>query len=195
LRHGYLAVRDGCDGRSDWLADVDWSRTRAYVLGLTGLFLNLSGREAQGVVQPGAEAAALKDELVAALGGLIDEEKDAVAINEAFDTARLYHGPYVGDAPDLVIGYNAGYRVSWDCATGIAAGPVFEDNVKAWSGDHCGDPRLVPGIFFCNHAIDSSDPALVDLAPTALRLFGVEVPPYMEGPPLWTDAARFEAAS
>ena len=63
---------------------------------------------------------------------------------------RSTAGPYVENAPDLLIGYNAGYRASWDGATGIVPGPVFDDNTKAWSGDHCIDPRLVPGVFFCN---------------------------------------------
>lgn len=184
LREGYLALKPGADGRSEWLRDVDWSRTRAYVLGLTGLFLNLEGREAQGIVEPGAEAAALKAEIAARLKGLVDEEKKAVGINEAFDTAALYSGPYLENAPDLVIGYNAGYRISWDCATGMVAGAVFEDNLKPWSGDHCVDPRLVPGVFFCNRKVDAEQPALIDIAPTALRLFGVEPPPYMDGKPI-----------
>ena len=98
--------------------------------------------------------------------------------------AALYAGPYLENAPDLVIGYNAGYRISWDCATGMVAGPVFEDNVKPWSGDHCVDPRLVPGVFFCNRRVDTAEPALIDIAPTALRLFGIEPPPYMDGRPI-----------
>ena len=95
------------------------------------MFLNLSGREAQGIVAPGAEAAALKAEIIAKLNGLRDGERSESAIREAFDTATLYAGPYLENAPDLLIGYNAGYRVSWDCATGVVAGPVFEDNTKA----------------------------------------------------------------
>ena len=110
-----------------------------------------------------------------------DAEKGEVGIREAFDTSALYSGPYLENAPDLLIGYNAGYRTSWDCATGVVAGPIFEDNVKAWSGDHCIDPRLVPGVFFCNRAIDTEEPALIDIAPTALRLFGIEPPAYMDG--------------
>jgi len=82
------------------------------------------------------------------------------------------------------VGYNAGYRISWDGATGVVAGPVFSDNTKAWSGDHCIDPRLVPGVFFCNRPVETADPSLVDIAPTALRLFGVEPPAYMDGRPL-----------
>jgi len=184
LDHGYLVLKEGADGSSEWLRDVDWSKTRAYVLGLTGMFLNLEGREGEGIVKKEG-AAALKAEIVEKLSGLTDEEKGEVGINEVFDTAKLYQGPYLGNAPDMLIGYNHGYRVSWDCATGVVAGPVFEDNVKAWSGDHCVDPRLVPGVFFCSHRIDRDDPALIDIAPTVLELFGLEPPPHMDGTPLF----------
>ena len=183
-REGYLVLEPGSDGRAEWLREVDWSATRAYCVGLTGMFLNVKGREARGTVEPGADATALKAEIMNRLNGLPDAEKGAVAIREVFDTARLYAGPYVGNAPDLLIGYNAGYRVSWEGATGIVAGPVFADNTKAWSGDHCIDPRLVPGVFFCNRSTETSEPALVDIAPTALRLFGIEPPTYMDGRPL-----------
>jgi len=181
-QEGYLALKPGTDGRGDWLADVDWSATRAYSIGLTGIFLNLKGREAQGIVEPGGEAAALKAEIGGKLSGLRDGGE--VAIREAFDTAKLYSGPYVENAPELLMGYNAGYRVSRSGATGIVAGPVFDDNTKAWSGDHCIDPRLVPGVFFCNRKIETENPALIDIAPTALTLFGIEPPAYMDGRPL-----------
>lgn len=183
LDHGYLYLKAGSDGSSDWLRDVDWGRTRAYALGLTSIFLNLQGREASGIV-PRERAGAIKAEIIAGLSGLPDGAD--VGIREVFDTASLYAGPYLGNAPDLIVGYNHGYRVSWDCATGIVAGPLFEDNVKAWSGDHCVDPRLVPGVFFCNRPIDVTDPSLIDIAPTALRLFGIEPPGYMEGRALWS---------
>lgn len=179
--NGYLKLKEGTDGSAEWLRDVDWSQTRAYALGLTGMFLNIKGREAQGAVQPGEEAAELKAEIIEKLSGLRDEDRDEVGINEVFDTAEIYDGPYVGNAPDLLIGYNRGYRVSWDCATGMVNGAIFEDNVKAWSGDHCVDPREVPGVFFCSHKIDTKKPALIDIAPTALQLFGIDAPAHMEG--------------
>ena len=182
---GYLTLKDGADGSSEWLRDVDWDKTRAYALGLTGMFLNLEGREESGIVKPGKEAEALKAELAGKLKDLMDEEKSEVGVNEAFITGDLYTGPYLGNAPDLLIGYNAGYRTSWDCATGMVSGPVFEDNVKAWSGDHCIDPRLVPGVFFCNRPIDDDDPGLIDIAPTALKLFGLKPPAHMDGKPLF----------
>jgi predicted AlkP superfamily phosphohydrolase/phosphomutase len=182
LENGYLALQPGHDGSAEWLRDVDWSRTRAYCVGLSGMYLNLRGREREGIVAPGAEAAALKAEIIARLHGLRDAARDEVGVREAFDTAALYTGPYLENAPDLIIGYNAGYRASWDGATGVVAGPVFEDNTKPWSGDHCVDPRLVPGVFFCNRRVTADgDLSIVDVAPTALRLFGLAPPPHMEG--------------
>jgi len=192
--NGYLTRREGVDGSSEWLRDVDWSKTKAYALGLTGLFLNLKDREAQGSVEPGREAAALKAEIAEKLTGLIDEDTGNVGIRKAFETSSLYDGPYLENSPDLLIGYNAGYRVSWDCATGMVSGPVFTDNCKPWSGDHCIDPRLVPGVFFCNSVIDRDDPALVDIAPTVLQQFGVEPPAYMDGRPLFVEAPGADAA-
>ena len=189
LANGYLTLKPGTDGSTEWLRDVDWSATKAYALGLTGMYLNLEGREAQGMVNPGKDAEALKAELISKLNGLIDMEKDEVGITEVFDTAKLYTGPYLPNAPDLLIGYNRGYRASWDLATGVVSGAVFEDNVKAWSGDHCIDPRLVPGVFFASRKIESEDPALVDIAPSALRLFGLEPPAHMDGKPLFEKAA------
>jgi predicted AlkP superfamily phosphohydrolase/phosphomutase len=186
LSKGWLALKEGGDGSAEWLRDVDWSRTKAYALGLTGMFLNIEGREAKGIVKPGEEAAKVKAEIMAALKGLRDGNQTAV--NEAFDTAKLYHGPYLQNAPDLILGFNAGYRTSWDGATGVVSGPVFEDNVKAWSGDHCIDPRLVPGVLFASRKIDRADPSLVDIAPTVLRLFGLDPPAHMDGKPLYEKA-------
>jgi predicted AlkP superfamily phosphohydrolase/phosphomutase len=181
LDQGLLVLKEGTDGSSEWLRDVDWSKTRAYALGLSGLFLNIAGREAQGIVQPGDEVKAVKKQIIDGLAGLRDEECDQIGINQAFDADDIYSGPYRQNAPDLIIGFNSGYRTSWDCATGQAHSPVFEDNTKAWSGDHCIDPRIVPGILLSNYPINSDDPSLMDLAPTALEAFGVRAPAHMEG--------------
>jgi len=188
LQQGFLTLKTDSDGTGDWLRDVDWAQTRAFAFGLTGIFLNQEGRERHGIVRPGAEAGELKAALVAALSGLRDEADGEVAIREVFDTSVVYNGPYQDGAPDLLVGYNAGYRVSWECASGRIDGPLFCDNVRPWSGDHCIDPRLVPGIFFCSRPIGRTEPSLLDIAPTALRLFGIEVPAHMEGTPLFEPA-------
>jgi len=187
LEEGYLAVKQDGDLTDEWLQAVDWSKTRAYAVGLVGIFINLAGREEQGIVRPGDEYESLKRELIGKLSGLIDPDSSEVAINEAFDTDAMYNGPYKGNAPDLLIGYNHGYRISWDGASGVVNTPVIEDNEKAWSGDHIVDPRIVPGIILASLPLNTTDPHITDLAPTALKLFGVSPPPYMEGAPVFDE--------
>jgi predicted AlkP superfamily phosphohydrolase/phosphomutase len=149
LSNGYLRLKEGANssGKS-YLEDVDWPSTRAYAIGLAGIFINQCGREAHGIVAPGDETLRLTCELRDRLSGLRDEERGDVAVHEAVRREDVYHGPYVREAPDLVIGYNVGYRVSWDSANGKCGPSIFSDNTKAWSGDHCIHPDLVPGVLF-----------------------------------------------
>lgn len=178
LANGYLALRPGTDGSSEYLADIDWSRTRAYTFGLAGIYLNLQGRESQGIV-PESGRAALTEELATRLRGLPDGGERAIA--NAYPAAGLYNGPYLAAAPDLIVGYADGYRAGWDAAVGKVSTEVFTDNAKHWCGDHCVDPGLVPGVLFSNLPLQGADPGIEDLAPTALKLFGVERPAWMEG--------------
>lgn len=179
--NGYLELKQGKQQSGEWFKDVDWEKTKAYGLGLGGVYLNIKDREAKGTVQSGDKAKALKKEIIGKLNGMKDEVNGQTAINTVFDRDDLPPGPYKENCPDLIVGYNEGYRVSWDSVTGKVNTTLFEDNTKAWSGDHCIDPRIVPGIFFCNHKINTESPAIIDIAPTALNLFGVEVPKHMDG--------------
>jgi len=181
-QNGYLTLLPEGRGKK-YLAGVDWSKTRAYCLGLAGVWLNVKGREAQGIVEP-ADAERLRDELCEKLSGLRDEEKNQVAVNRAFNAHKIYRGPYKGDGPDIIMGYNIGYRVSWEAAIGQPTEGLFHDNTKAWSGDHCIDPKLVPGVLFCNRKIRDEQPRLMDLGATVLDMFGVDVPTVMDGRPL-----------
>jgi predicted AlkP superfamily phosphohydrolase/phosphomutase len=187
--HGYLALKDGATESGPYFRGVDWSRTRAYTMGLGGLYLNLRGRESAGIVDPGEEAGQLKRELIEALTGLRDEDNGAVGIQNVYEASSIFRGPYLAEAPDLIIGYADGYRTSWDAAVGKVSAKVFEDNCKAWSGDHSVDPALVPGVLFSNCKITALDPGIEDLAPTALSLFGVPRPAWMEGKVLVADAS------
>lgn len=186
--NGYLVLKDGHDVSGDWFAHVDWSRTRAFTLGLTGVFVNRKGREKHGIVEK-SELDALCRELKTKMEALRDPATGEPVIREVFLTREIHHGPYADAAPELLIGYHKGFRHSWDCATGSVSKVVFTDNTKSWSGDHCVDPRLVPGVFFCDRPIATDDPALMDVAPTVLDVFGAEIPPYMQGRPLFVDAA------
>lgn len=180
-RNGYLALREGGGEHSDFFSRVDWSRTKAYGLGLAGLYLNQKGREAQGTVEPGPEAEVLKAELKARLSGLKDEKTGKYAVLSVYDPNDIYTGPYCGNGPDLVIGCNEGYRISWESVTGGQSAQVFEDNLRHWKADHCMDTRLVPGVLFCNRPVDSTSPEIIDIAPTIMHLFGLEPARHMDG--------------
>lgn len=179
--NGYLHLKEGATESEEWFRQVDWSRTRAYALGLAGIYLNLRGREAQGIVEPGEESRRLKQELIEKLSGLKDQEKGSVAINRLIDSEKIYHGPYRNNAPDLIVAYNQGYRASWDSVVGRVNRTVIEDNRKAWSADHCLDPSLVPGVLFSNLKLADREASIMDLAPTVLQLFGVPLPSYLDG--------------
>ena len=187
-QNGYLALQDGKTESGDWFDDVDWSRTRAYTMGLNGLYLNVKGREKQGIVDP-ADVEALKVELQQKLNGLQDPASGEIGITGVFITGSVYRGPYTENAPDLIVGYGAGYRASWDSVLGKVTGQVFEDNMKAWSGDHCIDPRLVPGVLFSSHKIVAEKPHIADVAPTILTLFGLAPPAHFDGK-AWSLAAQ-----
>jgi hypothetical protein len=178
--NGYLFLKDGAKPDSDYLQSVDWTRTRAYAIGLAGLFINKAGRERFGIV-PDSDYQALKSEIAAKIQQVKDSKDGNSAVKKVYDTQRCYSGIYTAEAPDLIIGYESGYRVSWDSVTGKLESDVFSDNMKAWSGDHHVDPSLVPGILFSNRPFRKDDPGIMDLAPTVLNVFGVPVPRYMEG--------------
>jgi predicted AlkP superfamily phosphohydrolase/phosphomutase len=191
---GYLVLKEG-DTSGEWFRNVDWDKTRAFTLGLTGIFVNRKGREAKGIVAEGAELDKLCHEIKTKLERLVDPKTGEPVVKEAFLTAELQSGPYRDMAPEMLVGYHRGFRHSWDCATGAVSKEIFTDNTKSWSGDHCVDPRLVPGVFWCNRAVNVDDPNILDLAPTVLDLFGVGAPGYMQGRNLFgADAKRSEAA-
>jgi predicted AlkP superfamily phosphohydrolase/phosphomutase len=183
---GLLALREdaGPDG-GDLLQGVDWSRTRAYALGLGGIYLNRAGREAQGIVKSD-EADALGAAIAGELGGLRDPERGCVAVNRAVPRAVVYSGPYAHESPDLLVHCAAGYRVSWESSLGGVPPGLFADNVKKWAGDHIIDPALVPGVLFVNRPFRPGGATLTDLAPTILESLGVPRGPAMEGSSLLT---------
>lgn len=189
---GYLKLKEAGLNKKH-LTGVDWSHTRAYAVGLAGIFLNLKGRESQGIVQQGREAEKLRQEIAAELIQLTDPQRDSqTVVKNVYNALKVYKGPYKGEAPDLIVGYNKGYRASWETAIGQVTEQVFHDNIKAWSGDHCMDPTLVPGVFFCNREIGDDKPRLMDIGPTVLDMFGIATPKNMDGRALKVADAQTE---
>ena len=155
VEQGFMVLKEGKHSVDGLFEGVDWGSTRAYAVGLTSLYLNVKGREGKGILEAG-EIRQVKADLRSRLLAIEDEGERV--INQVHDSEELYSGGQIGKAPDLVVGYGMGYRGSWQTAIGgVPVGDVITDNVKKWSGDHCCDGALVPGVFFCNRT---------DLAPS-----------------------------
>ena len=161
-------------------SDIDWSRTAAYALGINGLYLNLKGRERDGIIEPGEQQQALLRELVTGLEQVRDDDGSTV-IRKVYRADEVYDGRETTFAPDLIIGYARGYRASWATMLGDLTDDVLLDNNSAWSADHCADAREVPGILFTNQSITHPSPALVDIAPSILAQFNLNKPAAMTG--------------
>ncbi len=180
--NGYLFLKDENQRTSgEYFDGIDWTRTRAFALGLTGIFINRKGREKSGIVTEGAEYLQLVQELAQKLEQMIDPATGKGCVRRVAISQQFFRGPYRFDAPDLLVGWEGGYRNSWECATGQVTEEVITDNTRSWSGDHCVDPSIVPGVFFCNRAASEEKPRLVDIPASVMRLFGQEIPRYMQG--------------
>jgi predicted AlkP superfamily phosphohydrolase/phosphomutase len=188
MNQGYL-VGDDADEKKlpdwfagRWKAPVDWSQTKAYAIGLGQVYLNVRGREPEGIVDP-KDVDALAAEIRGKLLALKDVDgtpplKDVIVLKD------VYRGPKVASCGELQLAFDVGYRVSWQTALlgGMRrGGPVFEDNFFAWSGDHCSTDRsLVPGVLLSNQPLPQA-PAdrryqVRDVAATVLERFGIAAP-------------------
>ena len=173
LNNGYVTRKADAGGdSSEPFADVDWSRTRAYGLGINGLYLNVRGREREGMVDP-AEADALLREIRQKLLEVRDPKDGSQVITRIDLASEVYQGPYARTGPDALVGYNRGYRSGWKTILGAFPAEVLEDNTNPWSGDHCMDFTKVPGVLLSNRKIEAQAPALTDMAPTILSEFGI----------------------
>lgn len=180
---GLLALKRSVlpgEGAGDLLRSVDWSRTKAYALGLSGIYLNLRGREEEGTLDV-IEGERLKGGIARALAGLVDRTRERVAIRSVMAREQIYAGAYAHESPDLLVNYAGGYRVSWTTSLGGIPATQFEDNLKKWSGDHLIDPALVPGALFMNRPFRGAQADLTDLAPTILAAMNVPKGGAMEG--------------
>ena len=165
---------------------VDWSRSRAYSLGLGQIYFNLRGREAQGTVEPGDDYTRLADELSAKLLALTDPATGARVVSAVYRKKDVFWGPYLDTAPDLQVGFADGYRVSWQTSLGGSPPGLVYPNMRKWSGDHCSfDYRSIPGVLITGRRLDSADPRIIDMAPTVLKYFGLPIPKEMDGAPLF----------
>jgi predicted AlkP superfamily phosphohydrolase/phosphomutase len=171
LANGFMALQNGHTAGRDLFQDVDWSQTTAFALGLNSVFLNLQGREGQGIVEPGAQAAVRAD-LARKLETLTFQGRPVIK------TSHIPAQPAAAGGgsrlPDLIIGYDKGFRASWQTAVGGAPqGDIIQANLEKWSGDHCCDPGLVPGIFLASEKNLLRKPHVQTICPAILDYLGI----------------------
>ncbi len=164
-QQGFLALQGPPSGDDEMFVNVDWSKTQAYALGLNGLYLNIAGRERNGILHRGAESEAVMKRLAEQLPQFRDPENGRQVVEVVSPThAEL--------GPDMIVGYARTYRGSWQTALGAAPPSVIEDNTDAWIGDHCINPDDVPGVLLSNRTLHAATPGLKDITVTILSLFG-----------------------
>jgi predicted AlkP superfamily phosphohydrolase/phosphomutase len=182
LQNGYHRLqRPWKQAESQFFDNTDWTKSRAYGVGLNSLYVNEAGRERDGIVRPGSDKDNLVREIALKLEALTDPKTGERPILKAFIGRETYHGANVGQAPDIVLGFNRGYRISWQSPLGGFPRDVLEDNTQKWSGDHMSAPEVLPGIAFANRKFTAAAPALHDLTASVLGVFGVEKPREMIG--------------
>jgi predicted AlkP superfamily phosphohydrolase/phosphomutase len=182
VENGYMTlIQEPTDSDSGELFEhVDWSKTKAYSVGFTSIYINLRGREGEGIVDP-SEKEELIDEIIGKLENLKDDELDKPAMINVYKSSEIYSGDYIDNAPDIIVGFAPGYRMAWQSSIGGATPNVFFDNKKHWRGDHLVDPSIVPGVLFTNFKINKENPHQMDVAPTILGHLGLDIPEEMDG--------------
>jgi predicted AlkP superfamily phosphohydrolase/phosphomutase len=183
-QNGLLALKDNKkpgEELGEGFPGVDWSKTYAYAVGLGGIYLNLKGREGNGTLQEGTDAERVRNAIQKGLQEIPDAQTERAAVRSVSRREDLYSGAYAGNAPDLLVNFHPGFRVSWQSALGGFADSMIADNTRRWSGDHIVDPDAVPGILFMNRAMREGSAQIIDLAPTILNYLGVSVPESLEG--------------
>ena len=187
VQNGYLALKgeaqrknlDELFSHGTFWDSVDWSKSKAYAMGLGEIYINVAGREKEGIVAPGAEYEKVRSELIARLLTLTDAKNGQKAVSRVIRREEAYRKFDPNLIPDLFVLNTAGFRVSWQSSLGVPTENLFEDNTDVWSGDHCSvDPQLVRGVFFSTEKLNNTRiPSIIDVDPSVLKLMGVAQPP------------------
>ena len=183
---GYLVLHDNSKDVDELslLTDVDWSKTRAYALGFAGFYINIKGREPFGTVEV-SQAPALMKEIQSKLNQTLDPQT-GLSVGTAVLSAEAYSGGRTPFAPDIIMSYTPGVRVSDTSILGGFSKDIFTPRTNKWAADHCMEPAKVPGVFLCSHALSSDSPAIWELSATILSALGVDADSSsFDGQSLW----------
>lgn len=195
VENGYLVLKGSAKrqnlealfSRGQFWEAIDWTKSKAYAMGLGDIYVNLLGRETGGIVAPGADYEALRAELVERLTALADPKNGQRAVSRVFKREEVYRRFDPRLIPDLIVANRPGYRVSWQSSLGVPTDSVFEDNRDVWSGDHCSlDPDLVRGVFFSSRPFRAEKvPGIADVTASVRALVGAPAPENAAGAALW----------
>jgi predicted AlkP superfamily phosphohydrolase/phosphomutase len=184
LKNGYIELNHFVvEGKQPSFANVEWTGSRVYGLGINALYLNIEGRERYGVV-PRREAPELMNRLKRELLEIKDPQTGKQVISNVWIGKELY-GREDDKTPDMVIGWNRGYRASWETVLGGFSEEIIVDNNDRWSGDHCIDPAFVPAVLLSNRKISSVRPSLPDVTATIMAECNIPLPRHMTGKPFY----------
>jgi predicted AlkP superfamily phosphohydrolase/phosphomutase len=179
--NGYLKLKESAAKKEETsIFDVDWSGTAAYGVGFNGLYVNLQGREGQGIVPP-EKVAELTSRLARELEAVVDPETGQRPIAKVYRRDEMYLGPATPIMPELLVGYTPGYRNASSSVLGATGRPTIDLNPWAWSGDHSMARDLVPGTLLSSRRTAKAEPSILDLPVSILEFFGVETPQQMVG--------------
>ncbi len=180
LENGLLVLKNGVEESKEFFDGIDWLKTKAYAVGFGGIYINLKGRERNGIVDD-SEAGQIKNTISEGLKQWRDTQAGTNVVKNVYFKENVFFGAHAEYAPDLFVGFNAGYRASWQTALGGVPKVLIEDNKKKWSGEHLIDSSLVPGVLFINRKTSLKQPFIIDVAPTVLSLFGIDISKGMDG--------------
>jgi predicted AlkP superfamily phosphohydrolase/phosphomutase len=179
--NGYLVLKDKAAKKEETsIFDVDWSQSAAYGVGFNGLYVNLQGREGEGIVPP-EKVEQLTSKLARELEAVVDLETGQHPIAKVYRREEMYTGPSTPMMPELLVGYTPGYRNASASVLGSTGKPTIDLNPWAWSGDHSMARDLVPGTLLSSQKAARANTSILDLPVTILEFFGIEKPEQMVG--------------
>jgi len=181
---GEKKLQDLFGGGTFW-ENVDWSRTKAYAMGLGQIYVNLKGREGHGMVDPG-ESRSVQDDVASRLLTMTDPNTGARMVDAVYKRDDIYSGDFFANASELQVGLADGYRVSWQSTLGGSPPGLVYPNMKKWSGDHGSyDYKSTPGTLISSRPIPGAVTQIIDIAPTVLKYFGLTIPGDIDGKPIF----------
>ncbi len=179
-------VRDKVESMLSF-SDIEWEKTKAYGFGMYGnIYVNLKGREPKGVVEPGRQYEDLCDQIIEDLTCLTDPDTGEKIVEKVYRREDLYDGPYVEDAPDLLIGWDD-YAYYTSVTLGKEKREIFGPhmNIDCSEYKHVGTHRLNGTFMVMGGKIKTgseiSDAGICDVAPTILYMLGEAIPDDMDG--------------